>query len=268
MRFPLISLFLLVPGCFLFEPIGPPAASPEPLASPGSSASEGFRPRADRDGDGITDDLDRCPDDPEDRDGFEDEDGCPDPDNDKDGILDRCDRCPNDPEIFNGFEDQDGCPDRAVVRVQKASIRIIDAVYFTANRAEIRPQSGPLLDEIARVLSERPDIELVGCLGHASSDEAQPDLLGMRRGEAVRAGLMKRGVDPHRLAALSAGARRPLADEKAASGRERNRRADFHLMVVDHEEVLRWDGSNFVAPPPTSPPVPVAPALPPVTGCP
>ena len=42
----------------------------------------------DRDGDGYKDDVDQCPDDPEDFDDFEDEDGCPEPDNDKDGILD------------------------------------------------------------------------------------------------------------------------------------------------------------------------------------
>ena len=68
----------------------------------------------DRDGDGIKDDVDKCPDDPEDYDGFEDEDGCPDPDNDKDGILDEVDDCPNDPETFNGYKDEDGCPDGVV----------------------------------------------------------------------------------------------------------------------------------------------------------
>jgi outer membrane protein OmpA-like peptidoglycan-associated protein len=65
----------------------------------------------DRDSDGIPDNEDRCPDDPEDKDGFEDRDGCPDPDNDNDKILDRVDRCPNDPETQNGFQDEDGCPD-------------------------------------------------------------------------------------------------------------------------------------------------------------
>ncbi len=94
----------------------------------------------DKDGDGIPDHLDGCPDQPEDLDGFEDEDGCPDPDNDGDGLLDgedRCpdqagprenqgcpagdrdadgipdhlDRCPDEPEDFDGFEDEDGCPD-------------------------------------------------------------------------------------------------------------------------------------------------------------
>ncbi len=65
----------------------------------------------DRDGDGIKDDVDKCPDDPEDKDGFQDEDGCPDPDNDQDGILDKNDACPNDPETKNGIADEDGCPD-------------------------------------------------------------------------------------------------------------------------------------------------------------
>jgi outer membrane protein OmpA-like peptidoglycan-associated protein len=65
----------------------------------------------DRDGDGIPDDIDKCPNDPEDKDGFQDDDGCPDPDNDKDGILDAKDKCPNDAEDRDGFEDADGCPD-------------------------------------------------------------------------------------------------------------------------------------------------------------
>lgn len=67
---------------------------------------------ADADGDGISDRNDQCPSDPEDIDGFEDGDGCPDPDNDRDGILDAADKCPNQAETFNGYEDADGCPDR------------------------------------------------------------------------------------------------------------------------------------------------------------
>ncbi|CAN5276723.1 hypothetical protein BH09MYX1_BH09MYX1_02760 [soil metagenome] len=66
----------------------------------------------DRDGDGIPDSQDRCPDEPEDKDGFQDADGCPDPDNDGDGIPDVNDMCPNDPETKNGYQDQDGCPDK------------------------------------------------------------------------------------------------------------------------------------------------------------
>ena len=66
---------------------------------------------ADRDGDGLLDEQDACPDVPEDFDGFEDEDGCPDEDNDRDGVLDEQDGCPDVPEDLDGFEDQNGCPD-------------------------------------------------------------------------------------------------------------------------------------------------------------
>jgi OOP family OmpA-OmpF porin len=94
----------------------------------------------DRDGDGILDSVDQCIDQPEDKDGFQDEDGCPELDNDNDGILDtadKCpneagpmtnlgcpivdrdgdginddvDKCPNEPEDKDGFQDEDGCPD-------------------------------------------------------------------------------------------------------------------------------------------------------------
>lgn len=67
--------------------------------------------RGDRDHDGIWDDLDRCPDTPEDKDGFQDTDGCPDLDNDADTIPDTTDKCPNTPEDRDGFEDADGCPE-------------------------------------------------------------------------------------------------------------------------------------------------------------
>lgn len=68
-------------------------------------------PDPDNDKDGIPDDRDKCPNQPEDRDNYQDEDGCPEPDNDQDGVLDAKDRCPNQPEDHDGFEDHDGCPD-------------------------------------------------------------------------------------------------------------------------------------------------------------
>jgi len=66
----------------------------------------------DRDFDGIKDDVDQCPDEPEDFDDFTDSDGCPEPDNDRDGILDVDDDCPMVPEDMDNDEDQDGCPER------------------------------------------------------------------------------------------------------------------------------------------------------------
>jgi OOP family OmpA-OmpF porin len=73
---------------------------------PGPAETHGCPVSKDTDGDGVPDDIDRCPVDPEDKDGFQDEDGCPDPDNDGDGIVDRADSCPNDP----GPLENQGCP--------------------------------------------------------------------------------------------------------------------------------------------------------------
>ncbi|MCB9550180.1 MAG: OmpA family protein [Myxococcales bacterium] len=68
--------------------------------------------QADGDGDGIPDAVDACPEVPEDLDGYEDTDGCPeDQDTDGDGIPDSRDQCPKEPEDFDGDADEDGCPE-------------------------------------------------------------------------------------------------------------------------------------------------------------
>lgn len=82
----------------------------EPEDKDGIEDSDGC-PDGDDDGDAIRDDADKCPKQPEDMDGVEDTDGCPDPDNDKDGIPDNNDSCRDKPETKNGFKDEDGCPD-------------------------------------------------------------------------------------------------------------------------------------------------------------
>lgn len=68
-------------------------------------------PDLDNDGDSVLDEDDDCPLEVEDKDGFEDLDGCPEKDNDQDGLLDGEDQCPVDAEDADDFEDEDGCPD-------------------------------------------------------------------------------------------------------------------------------------------------------------
>jgi outer membrane protein OmpA-like peptidoglycan-associated protein len=70
-----------------------------------------FLKRPDRDGDLVDDPSDKCPDQKEDLDQFEDADGCPDYDNDRDGVPDSLDKCRDVSEDFDGVMDQDGCPD-------------------------------------------------------------------------------------------------------------------------------------------------------------
>jgi len=84
---------------FMFGGASPPPPPPPPA------------PIKDSDADGILDNVDKCPNDAEDKDGFEDTDGCPELDNDKDGIPDAADKCPNEAETKNGIDDEDGCPE-------------------------------------------------------------------------------------------------------------------------------------------------------------
>ena len=82
-----------------------------------------YRPEThDRDGDGILDQDDKCPNDAETFNSYDDADGCPDEvpvrphesdfaDRDNDGVVDSRDLCPETPEDLDGFADDDGCPD-------------------------------------------------------------------------------------------------------------------------------------------------------------
>jgi len=89
----------------------------------------------DSDDDTIIDSEDACPLDPEDFDGFEDVEGCPDVDNDEDGILDVDDTCPDQAEDFDDFEDIDGCPDED--NDQDGLLDEVDACMHQAGPAEL-----------------------------------------------------------------------------------------------------------------------------------
>ncbi|MDP2344318.1 MAG: OmpA family protein [Deltaproteobacteria bacterium] len=77
----------------------------------GFEDEDGCPDTEDTDGDGNRDDTDKCINEAEDKDGFEDDDGCPDLDHDKDGIPNDADKCVDQPEDKDTFEDDDGCPE-------------------------------------------------------------------------------------------------------------------------------------------------------------
>ena len=181
----------------------------------------------DRDHDGIPDDLDKCPDQPEDKDGFEDADGCPDPDNDKDGILDAADKCPNEP----GPADNDGCPKKFEhIVVTQEKIELKQKIFFDTNRVTIQPRSFSLLDEIASVLKSRPTMT-VRIEGHTDvrGTHAHNMQLSAGRAESVRQHLVGLGVDPSRMEAKGFGPDQPIETNKTAAGREKNRRVEFFI---------------------------------------
>ncbi|MCA9526893.1 MAG: transporter, partial [Myxococcales bacterium] len=123
-------------------------------------------PDIDNDLDGIADVDDRCPVNAEDMDGFEDDDGCPEIDNDKDGIADQLDRCPMEPETKNGHRDDDGCPDGGLIVVEQGRIRILKKIYFDTNKDTIKPISFGVLDQVAEVLQYNKNIGKIRIEGH------------------------------------------------------------------------------------------------------
>ncbi len=180
----------------------------------------------DADGDGIDDGRDNCPQEAEDKDQFEDTDGCPELDNDHDGILDADDKCPNEPETYNNVADDDGCPDRRHVHMEPY-IRS-ENIDFARGRAIIEGRSLLFVDGIAAAVKNQCRVAEVQ--GHASNDERRPDALASTRAEGVRAALIARGVPPEQLTVRSLGATRPLCREATEPCRAHNRRVQLILL--------------------------------------
>jgi outer membrane protein OmpA-like peptidoglycan-associated protein len=189
-------------------------------------------PDFDRDEDLIEDAKDLCPDEPEDRDDFQDEDGCPDLDNDEDGILDTDDKCPNEPETMNGYLDTDGCPDSGPsgVEISRDQIVIGEKVLFATGRSTIKTVSHTILNAVVAVLADYPEIH-VRVEGHtdAQGSASANQRLSERRALAVREYLVSQGVADGRLKSKGLGENTPIDTNRTRSGRANNRRVEFHI---------------------------------------
>jgi outer membrane protein OmpA-like peptidoglycan-associated protein len=215
-------------------------------------------PDLDNDQDGVPDATDKCPNVPEDKDGFEDEDGCPDPDNDKDGILDTVDKCPNDPETFNGFEDDDGCPDKAPLAVlTDQKIEIKQQVNFATDKATIKKDSFPLLAAVAKIMTLHPEITKVRIEGHTDErgTPAHNMKLSQDRADSVRKHLIEvNGIEASRLEAQGFGLTRPIASNKTNKGRAANRRSEFVIAEKSSGQTAAPSAPSPSAPSPSAPP--------------
>ncbi len=184
-------------------------------------------PDLDNDGDGIPDDADQCKNEPEDFDGWHDDDGCPDPDNDGDGVADVDDFCPNTPGVPGG--DKPGCPKKTLIVVTEKEIRITQQIQFEFNKATIKPGvSYKILDEIAGVLNDNPKItlEVQGHTDNVGSD-AYNMHLSQSRADAVRSYLVLHGVAASRLVSKGYGFHQPLGPNTSEESRALNRRVQF-----------------------------------------
>lgn len=197
----------------------------------------------DKDGDGVPDDKDACPERAEDHDGFDDLDGCPDIDNDLDRVLDVADKCATVPETYNGYTDDDGCPDTVPPDVDALRGTIEGLLYADAETA-VRQSAKPSIAKLAKLMTVHPSIRVV-LIGHTDNLEASqfaqgqpnPDLVALSadlsraRAEAVRLALVDLGIASQRIDAEGRGSEEPVSDNGTPRGRLANRRVEIKLYV-------------------------------------
>ncbi|MCS6798466.1 MAG: OmpA family protein [Myxococcota bacterium] len=190
-------------------------------------------PEPDNDADGVLDGRDACGTEPEDRDGFEDEDGCPEPDNDADGIADAADRCPNEPEVVNAVDDGDGCPDEGLIALVEDRIVLEERVLFDFERARVKSSARPVIEAIVTLIRQHPEWFRVRIEGHADArGDARYNLeLSRRRAQNVVRALVEAGAAPELFVAEGYGASRLRDLGSSEEAHARNRRVEFVVIA-------------------------------------
>jgi OOP family OmpA-OmpF porin len=211
----------------------------------------------DRDGDGILDKDDACPDDKGKPSEKPEEHGCPDTDGD--GIIDKQDACPAVKGLPSDKADEHGCPDRdndkirdlkdacpdvagepnedpkrhgcPMPKLTKEKIEIIEKVEFEVDKDVLLSESTKILDEVAAVILNHPEITQVIVEGH-TDNTATPSYnlkLSNKRAKAVRKYLIDKGVAGKILKSKGFGQSKPIATNDTVEGRQTNRRVEFKV---------------------------------------
>lgn len=246
-------------------PPPPPPPAPEPPkdrdgdavldvddACPDEAGLVALRGCPDKDKDGIADKDDKCPDvagvaryngckiPDSDKDGINDEEdkcpqqsgvarygGCPVPDTDGDRVNDEEDKCPTVP----GITANAGCPEvkeEIKTKVEFAARNI----FFNTGSYQLQKKSNAPLNEVAKILKDNPTLQLdVDGHADASGDAAQNQLLSENRAAAVKDYLVAQGIEKARLTSAGYGIDKPIADNKTAAGKAKNRRVELKLRI-------------------------------------
>ena len=186
----------------------------------------------DTDKDGVIDEKDACPDTPQ---GAPvDERGCP-RDTDGDGVPDHQDRCPNTPA--GSAVDAVGCPPpppppeppkAAPLFTAEKKALVLEGVTFATNNAQLTGDSSAMLNQVAESLRDWPDVRVeIGGHTDSQASDAYNQKLSQARAEAVKTYLVGQGIAADRLTAKGYGEKKPIADNKTADGRARNRRVEL-----------------------------------------
>ena len=185
----------------------------------------------DTDGDGVPDYEDKCPTVP----GPKENNGCPYPDTDNDGVPDNIDKCPNVP----GPIENNGCPiekpapkkEYSRITVTEKQIILKQMVHFETGKSVIMPDSFAILDEVADVLIQNPNIR-IRVDGHTDS-QGSFDLnmkLSQSRADSVKQHLANKGIDSMRIETMGYGPSNPIDTNRTPSGRAKNRRVEIYII--------------------------------------
>ncbi|MBS1628060.1 MAG: OmpA family protein [Bacteroidetes bacterium] len=173
-------------------------------------------PVPDTDGDGINDENDKCPTVP----GVARYQGCPVPDTDGDGVNDEEDKCPTE----KGTVANHGCPELKDFGFD------FNKIQFATGTAVLTKNATAELNKAVGILNEHKSLNIsiegyTDNTGKAAANVA----LSQKRADAVKAYLVKKGINADRLTATGYGDASPVGDNKTVKGRAENRRVEFKV---------------------------------------
>ena len=180
-------------------------------------------PVPDTDNDGINDEADKCPSVA----GSAKYNGCPVPDTDNDGVNDEADKCP----VVAGSADNNGCPVIVIKEEIKKQVNFAaENIFFLINSAELLSKSFNSLQTVAEVLKANPELMLIvdGYTDNTGTEAANL-AISAKRALAVKKYLVENGIDQSRITTNGFGQVNPVADNKTAAGRTKNRRVELKL---------------------------------------
>ncbi len=178
-------------------------------------------PIPDTDGDGINDELDKCPTVP----GVARYQGCPVPDTDGDGINDEEDKCPTVP----GVKENQGCPVISE-EVKKKIDFAAKNIYFASGSYKLLSKSFKGLNEVVQIMKDNADTKLA--IDGYTDNTGKADknqILSENRANAVKQYLVSKGIVDQRFNSAGHGQGNPVATNKTATGRAKNRRVELKL---------------------------------------
>ncbi len=176
-------------------------------------------PIPDTDKDGINDEQDKCPTVP----GVARYQGCPVPDTDADGVNDEEDKCPTRP----GPASNQGCPEISKEVVEKVNYAAKN-VFFATGSYKLLAKSNKSLNDVAALMKADESL-MLDIDGHTDDVGANDknQILSENRAKSVKDYLVKQGVAENRLFSTGYGEDKPVADNKTAAGRAKNRRTEI-----------------------------------------